>query len=153
MLACSDIQMPRTPVMSMQAWIECEHPNASLYTFTGNLVLGPPILPVEAVCPLSQASMLLRGCSLRNTASILGMVVFTGHESKVSHLLRKQKLLGHLLEYILHIHSAHDSPLCQAARLILPLVILGPQSGSKSPLIDSWAIHAQTLTGHCMRRS
>lgn len=69
--------------MVVQATVKCEHPNASLYTFTGNLVLQPlheggP----EVTCPLSQASVLLRGCTLRNTASILGIAIFTGHESK-----------------------------------------------------------------------
>ncbi|KAK9787844.1 hypothetical protein WJX73_000953 [Symbiochloris irregularis] len=68
---------------SFQAWVECEHPNASLYTFTGNLLVGPPSFPVETTCPVGQASVLLRGCTLRNTASILGVVVFAGHESKV----------------------------------------------------------------------
>lgn len=69
--------------MPVQAVVECEHPNPSLYTFTGNLLLGPPAWPTEVTCPLSQASVLLRGCTLRNTASILGVAIFTGHESKV----------------------------------------------------------------------
>ena len=69
----------------MQGTIECELPNASLYTFTGNLRLEHPGQgPAEqATLPLSQASVLLRGCSLRNTQSILGAVIFAGHESKV----------------------------------------------------------------------
>ena len=69
-----------------QGEIECELPNASLYTFTGNLRLegvleasGQP-----ATLPLSQASVLLRGCNLRNTGHIFGAVIFAGHETKVS---------------------------------------------------------------------
>lgn len=69
--------------MHAQARVECEHPNPFLYTFTGNLLLAPPVSPAEVTCPVGQASMLLRGCTLRNTTSILGAVVFTGHESKV----------------------------------------------------------------------
>ena len=64
--------------------MECEQPNASLYTFTGNLVLaGPQEGGPEVTCPLSQASVLLRGCTLRNTTCVLGIAIFTGHESKV----------------------------------------------------------------------
>eukprot|EP01018_Ginkgo_biloba_P021169 Gb_13757 [translate_table: standard] len=57
--------------------IQCEQPNNSLYTFTGNLVIGKQTLP------LSPNQILLRGCSLRNTEFIVGAVIFTGHETKV----------------------------------------------------------------------
>ncbi|KAF6157302.1 hypothetical protein GIB67_004240 [Kingdonia uniflora] len=57
--------------------IQCEQPNNSLYTFTGNLIIQKHTLP------LSPNQILLRGCSLRNTAYIVGAVVFTGHETKV----------------------------------------------------------------------
>ena len=68
----------------VQGEVRCEQPNASLYTFTGNLVLSPPLVQEEQTVPLSQASLLLRGSSLRNTKYVLGTVVFAGHESKVS---------------------------------------------------------------------
>ncbi|RIA04091.1 hypothetical protein BRARA_K01721 [Brassica rapa] len=45
--------------------IQCEQPNNSLYTFTGNLVVQKQTLP------LSPDQLLLRGCSLRNTEYIL----------------------------------------------------------------------------------
>ncbi|XP_047318643.1 phospholipid-transporting ATPase 3-like isoform X2 [Impatiens glandulifera] len=57
--------------------IQCEQPNNSLYTFTGNLIVDKQTLP------LSPNQILLRGCSLRNTEYIVGAVVFTGHETKV----------------------------------------------------------------------
>ncbi|KAJ8649723.1 hypothetical protein MRB53_002746 [Persea americana] len=57
--------------------IQCEQPNNSLYTFTGNLMIQKQTLP------LSPNQILLRGCSLRNTDYIVGAVVFTGHETKV----------------------------------------------------------------------
>ncbi|KAJ1375227.1 P-type ATPase, A domain superfamily, partial [Sesbania bispinosa] len=56
--------------------IQCEQPNNSLYTFTGNLIIENQTLPV------SPNQLLLRGCSLRNTAYIVGVVIFTGHETK-----------------------------------------------------------------------
>ncbi|KAK4598306.1 hypothetical protein RGQ29_015681 [Quercus rubra] len=57
--------------------VQCEQPNNSLYTFTGNLLFQKQTLP------LSPNQILLRGCSLRNTEYIVGAVVFTGHETKV----------------------------------------------------------------------
>ncbi|KAK9829125.1 hypothetical protein WJX72_004020 [[Myrmecia] bisecta] len=63
--------------------LHCEQPNASLYTFTGNLKLGAPFVEAPVTLPLSPASILLRGSSLRNTESAIGVVVFAGHETKV----------------------------------------------------------------------
>ncbi|XP_004509930.1 phospholipid-transporting ATPase 3-like [Cicer arietinum] len=57
--------------------IQCEQPNNSLYTFTGNLLIQKQTLP------LSPNQILLRGCSLRNTEYIVGVVIFTGPETKV----------------------------------------------------------------------
>ncbi|KNA17746.1 hypothetical protein SOVF_076110 [Spinacia oleracea] len=57
--------------------VQCEQPNNSLYTFTGNLIIQKQTLP------LSPNQLLLRGCSLRNTEYIVGAVVYSGHETKV----------------------------------------------------------------------
>ncbi|XP_038692717.1 phospholipid-transporting ATPase 3-like isoform X2 [Tripterygium wilfordii] len=57
--------------------LQCEQPNNSLYTFTGNLIIQKQTLP------LTPNQILLRGCSLRNTAYIVGAVIFTGQETKV----------------------------------------------------------------------
>ncbi|KAI4328339.1 hypothetical protein L6164_020698 [Bauhinia variegata] len=57
--------------------IQCEQPNNSLYTFTGNLIIENQTLP------LSPNQVLLRGCSLRNTEYVVAVVIFTGHETKV----------------------------------------------------------------------
>uniref|UniRef100_A0A2P2LHY8 Phospholipid-transporting ATPase n=1 Tax=Rhizophora mucronata TaxID=61149 RepID=A0A2P2LHY8_RHIMU len=57
--------------------VQCEQPNNSLYTFTGNLIIQ------KQTIPLTPNQILLRGCSLRNTEYIVGAVIFTGHETKV----------------------------------------------------------------------
>ncbi|KAK3027872.1 hypothetical protein RJ639_041506 [Escallonia herrerae] len=49
--------------------VQCEQPNNSLYTFTGNLIIEKQTLP------LSPNQILLRGCSLRNTEYIVGTVM------------------------------------------------------------------------------
>eukprot|EP00347_Sterkiella_histriomuscorum_P021501 403333759 len=60
-----------------EAYVECENPNEMLYKFEGTLVLNN--MPI----PLGIDQMLLRGSSLRNTEWIYGVVVFTGHETKI----------------------------------------------------------------------
>lgn len=57
--------------------IRCEDPNASLYTFIGNLDYE------RQVYALDPSQILLRDSKLRNTAFIYGVVIFTGHDSKV----------------------------------------------------------------------
>ncbi|XP_075494950.1 phospholipid-transporting ATPase 3-like isoform X1 [Primulina tabacum] len=64
-------------VAEFKGEVQCEQPNNSLYTFTGNLILDKQTLP------LSPNQLLLRGCNLRNTEYIVGTVIFTGHETKV----------------------------------------------------------------------
>ncbi|KAL0447089.1 UNVERIFIED_CONTAM: Phospholipid-transporting ATPase 3 [Sesamum latifolium] len=64
-------------VSEFKGEVQCEQPNNSLYTFTGNLIISKQTLP------LSPNQLLLRGCSLRNTDYIVGAVTFTGHETKV----------------------------------------------------------------------
>ena len=62
--------------------VECEQPNNSLYTFTGNLLLADEAGRVETLS-LSPMQVLLRGSSLRNTTYITGVVFFSGHDTKV----------------------------------------------------------------------
>lgn len=64
-------------VSEFKGEIQCEQPNNSLYTFTGNMIINKQTLP------LSPNQLLLRGCSLRNTEYLVGAVIFTGHETKV----------------------------------------------------------------------
>lgn len=59
------------------ATIKCENPNPSLYTFVGNLEYE------KQVFALDPTQILLRDSKLRNTSYIYGVVIFTGHESKV----------------------------------------------------------------------
>ena len=65
-----------------QGEIHCEQPNASLYTFTGNLVLQRDHIAKSGTLAMTPASILLRGSCLRNTKSVLGAIIFAGHETK-----------------------------------------------------------------------
>lgn len=66
--------------MGCDVWlqIQCEPPNSRLYLFVGNLELEPPLVKAPVTVPLSASSLLLRGCSLRNTERIYGAVVYAG---------------------------------------------------------------------------
>mmetsp|Transcript_41348 Transcript_41348/g.62997 ORF Transcript_41348/g.62997 Transcript_41348/m.62997 type:complete len:165 (-) Transcript_41348:241-735(-) len=61
------------------AQIECEKENESIYTFQGNL----KFIDRELLIPLDVDQVLLRGSSLRNTEWAYGIVLYTGHDSKV----------------------------------------------------------------------
>ncbi|XP_074336639.1 putative phospholipid-transporting ATPase 9 [Apium graveolens] len=60
-----------------KALVKCEDPNANLYSFIGNMEFQ------EEQYPLSPQEILLRDSKLRNTDFIYGVVVFTGHDTKV----------------------------------------------------------------------
>ncbi|KAJ0759614.1 putative P-type phospholipid transporter [Helianthus annuus] len=57
--------------------ITCEDPNPNLYTFVGNLDYE------RQVFPLDPSQILLRDSKLRNTGHVYGVVIFSGHDSKV----------------------------------------------------------------------
>ena len=68
--------------------IECELPNASIYTFQGNLRFGIKNTSVSEQqnlleVPLETDNLCLRGSSLRNTEWVIGVAIFTGHDTKV----------------------------------------------------------------------
>ncbi|XP_077157665.1 phospholipid-transporting ATPase VD-like [Paroedura picta] len=57
--------------------IECEAPNNDLNSFRGFLELEN-----EERIGLNKENLLLRGCTVRNTEAVVGVVVYTGHETK-----------------------------------------------------------------------
>ncbi|XP_042474328.1 probable phospholipid-transporting ATPase 4 isoform X1 [Zingiber officinale] len=62
---------------NLTAIIRCEDPNPNLYTFVGNFEYK------QQVCALDPSQILLRDSKLRNTTYVYGVVIFTGHDSKV----------------------------------------------------------------------
>ena len=60
--------------------IECEKPNASIYTFVGNLKF---LNKADLTISIDIGQIALRGMSLRNTEWIYGVAIFTGHDTKV----------------------------------------------------------------------
>lgn len=69
--------------------IESEPPNPNLYQYSGVArwsqrdVRKPEDPGAQMAEPISINNLLLRGCSLRNTKWVLGVVVYTGRETKI----------------------------------------------------------------------
>ncbi|GER50453.1 ATPase E1-E2 type family protein / haloaciddehalogenase-like hydrolase family protein [Striga asiatica] len=59
------------------ALVKCEDPNANLYSFVGSMEYR------GLQYPLSPQQLLLRDSKLRNTDYVYGVVIFTGHDTKV----------------------------------------------------------------------
>eukprot|EP00439_Symbiodinium_sp_Y106_P018689 s189_g2.t1 len=75
---------------------ECELPNEFLYTFAGNLKASSE--GVEQNISLDEQHVVLRGCKLKNIAWSLGVVVYSGSETKIMMNSKNQKgrKLSHL---------------------------------------------------------
>lgn len=56
--------------------IRCEQPNRNIYEFAANMEFK------ELRFPLSQSNIVLRGCQLKNTDWVVGVVVYAGQETK-----------------------------------------------------------------------
>jgi phospholipid-transporting ATPase len=71
-------------LLNMKGECQCEEPNPNLYSFKGTLSVssGEANQPLERVA-LDVENVVLRGMSLKNTAYIYGLVIYTGHETKV----------------------------------------------------------------------
>lgn len=69
-------------------WIECDAPNPNLYTFRGtihyeNYDANGSLVNADEMEAISNESVLLRGCTLRNTKWAIGVVIYTGSETKI----------------------------------------------------------------------
>lgn len=73
---------------SMKFWVECDAPNSQLYSFKGTIHYenfnekGELVNPDEKE-PITNDNVLLRGSTLRNTKWVIGLVVYTGSETKI----------------------------------------------------------------------
>ncbi|KAI1140880.1 phospholipid-translocating P-type ATPase [Hypoxylon sp. FL0543] len=68
-----------------QFFIESEPPQPNLYKYNGAIKWEQkmPNGPREMSEPITIDNVLLRGCNLRNTDWVLGVVIFTGHDTKI----------------------------------------------------------------------
>ncbi|XP_065672695.1 phospholipid-transporting ATPase ID isoform X3 [Hydra vulgaris] len=64
-------------IQSFNGEVKCEPPNNRLERFTGNLIWN------GVTYSLDNGNVVLRGCVLRNTPWIYGIVLYAGHDSKL----------------------------------------------------------------------
>lgn len=80
----------------MQGKVFCEAPNNAIYKFEGQMIFQDENHRDEPEIPLGADNIILRGSSLRNTEFVYGIVVFTGHDTKImqNSLAAKYKFSG-----------------------------------------------------------
>lgn len=78
---CKDQRVAVQKASAIQGKIECEPPNEFLYTFAGNITATGST--GQQKISLNEEHVLLRGCKLKNVAWVLGLVIYTGKESKI----------------------------------------------------------------------
>jgi magnesium-transporting ATPase (P-type) len=66
-------------MLALSGICQCEQPNPNLYSFKGTVTLAGD----NDKIPLDVDHIVLRGMSLKNTEYIYGLVIYTGHETKV----------------------------------------------------------------------
>lgn len=85
-----------------QGNIKCEEANSIIYQFNGVVSFN------ELAIPVSNEQFLLRGSSLKNTDWIVGVVIYTGHQTKImlnsaSSRKKTSKLEGQMNNQIIYI--------------------------------------------------
>ncbi|KAL1916326.1 uncharacterized protein VTP21DRAFT_5943 [Calcarisporiella thermophila] len=88
LMQTADLTSP-VQISQLRGVIKSELPNNRLYNYEGTLSIYQPETGQTKDFPLDPTQILLRGAQLRNTSWIYGIVVFTGHETKL--MLNSQK--------------------------------------------------------------
>ena len=65
-------------IAHFDASLNFEGPNNFIYKFDGRIETS-----ADQIIPLGNENIVLRGMSLRNTEYVLGIVVYTGHDTKI----------------------------------------------------------------------
>lgn len=84
----STFENEQTAITHFDGKLNIDGPNNLIYKFEGCLESKPESMLISSdtewrQTALSNDNMLLRGMSLRNTEEILGIVVYSGHETKI----------------------------------------------------------------------
>lgn len=141
--------------------IRSEQPNSSLYTYEATLTIAAG--GGEKELPLTPEQLLLRGATLRNTPWIHGLVVFTGHETKlmrnataapikttaVERMVNYQILMLVVILIILSvISSVGDIIIRKAEGNHLLYLLYGPLNGGKqffSDILTYWVLYSNLV--------
>lgn len=83
----------------IQGHITVPAPDSNLFSLDGNATLKG----VEGARPFSLANIILRGCDLRNTDYVYGLVIYTGHDSKIMMNATKPRLKRTIIDRMMNI--------------------------------------------------
>ncbi|KAK9806980.1 hypothetical protein WJX72_009386 [[Myrmecia] bisecta] len=70
-------------VMALEGTLHCEPPNPNLHSFVGKFDARFKSSGTETTVSVTMNEMLLRGCTLKNSGHVLGLVVYTGAETRI----------------------------------------------------------------------
>lgn len=70
-------------LLRMKGVLECEVPNADLHTFRGCFSCEASESTSTASFPVTMNEVLLRGCLVKNTGCVFGLVVYTGDDTRI----------------------------------------------------------------------
>jgi len=71
-------------LLRIKGVLECQKPNADLHSFRGCFSYSPEDDPTSSNSfPVTMNEVLLRGCMLKNSGSVYGMVIYTGDETRI----------------------------------------------------------------------
>ena len=85
-------------LLNIDGQLLCEKPNGALYRFEGTAKFNYQ----REKIPINPDNIILRGSSLKNTENVCGIVVFTGHETKVMMNATKAKYKFSKLELLVN---------------------------------------------------
>jgi len=89
------------------AFVECEGPNKKLYDFAGSLTLQGKEPLEHFRAPLSTAQVLLRGSRLMNTDFAIGLVVYSGPQSKLMMNASKPPLKESSIQQVINVQIVY----------------------------------------------
>lgn len=78
-----DTILSASDASKINANVYCDNPDDSLYNFDGLMTIKVKNSESQYKYPLSYSQLLLRGSSLKTTHWVYGIVVYTGHETKM----------------------------------------------------------------------
>jgi phospholipid-transporting ATPase len=109
------------PATALTGALTCELPNNRLYQFEGSLQLDSHADPIA----ISHSNVILRGCVLRNTPRVTGVVVYTGKDTKlVKNSVAppsKRSTLEHAMDYAIGVIFLIDILVCSVAAVLSQL--------------------------------
>ncbi|XP_068732876.1 LOW QUALITY PROTEIN: phospholipid-transporting ATPase IF-like [Montipora capricornis] len=84
--ALSNTAALQTPqqLSQLSAYIECQHPQEDLYSFSGRMFVTPGAGGESVLKALGPQNLLLRGARLKNSSYTFGVAVYTGAETKMA---------------------------------------------------------------------